>query len=279
MNTKGERIVTKWRRSVVVVVAVTVLTMSVMGLVFPSPPAQARPAVTSNPTPTPTPFCAYQLLFDGILTPPTVGIVHGAQAVIYNYFPEVCGQFSGSSSWAFAAIENLNQPEIAQVGWVMLTQWSTSDVYFFWEWGDGTQIFSPQQGSKDTQADNYGTTNHFTVIITTPHCGNGSINFVRMEMNGSTLGSACLGWTPYAGGWLGETHSTNDFVPGGIQHNVIFSSVQHAYNGVWYNENTQTDLSLCNGGSPPPTSCHSAPDGQISVVNGNWFHIWDDRVN
>ncbi|AEJ40236.1 hypothetical protein TPY_2056 [Sulfobacillus acidophilus TPY] len=156
-----------------------------------------------------------------------------------------------------------NGNELAQIGWLKYVNWSSSSVYFFYEYGQSGGLNPPEQLFVDTNAANYGTSNEFTVYTQ----GNGQTDFI---INGVGQFNTYLNSTPNRAEWLGEVHSTGDQMAGDYNHPVYFNYVQHLYNGTWYNDNASvnqinTDTSQ-NGGY-----------GAGNWPNANWCAIWDTR--
>ncbi|PSR20895.1 MAG: hypothetical protein C7B43_21635 [Sulfobacillus benefaciens] len=204
---------------------------------------------------TPALACTYADHHIGMAT--TTISTQGAQAVVYNYAPYVCSQ-GGVSAWSMIANSN-NYDEFAQVGWLRGTYWGSGcDVYFFYEYGQSNAVYNPAIISVDSAATNYGTSNKFTVYT------NGN-NVTQFLINNVNKASVSLNWSANHAEWLGETHSPSDQVVGASEQPVYFKSVQHLYNGTWYND--MANLNKWN----------TTQYGAGYWPQSNYFYIYDVR--
>lgn len=193
------------------------------------------------------------LYFDGMTTNFNGIVTSGAQAYVTRYNPHIC---TVSAAWSMIANTN-NGNELAQVGWAKLSSWSTSTVYYFYEYGQSSFLNPPVLLSAVPNPSG-GASDKFTVFT------NGN-NVTEFLINNSLKFSTTLNWTPNNAEWFGETHSYPDQTPGDTVDFVEFSNVQHLYNGQWYNDNAAID------------KYNNSPYGTGSWPNSNYFYIWDTR--
>lgn len=193
--------------------------------------------------------------YDGISLPSSSD-AWGAQAYITNYNPHIC---QSSSAWSL--IGNINDPsgqELAQIGYLKFSSWSTSTVYYFYEYGQAGILYYPVMDGIDV---NFGNQDKFTVYTDT------STGYTLFNIADNNQFSVKLNWTANTAQWFAETHYTEDQTVGGKSHVVTFSTVQHLYSGRWYNDNASQEKS------------NNQPNASGSWPNSNTFSVWDIRYN
>lgn len=194
------------------------------------------------------------LYFDGAVT--AIISTQGSQAKIDHYDPRMC---LSSSAWAMMDNQS-NSNELAQIGWLKLSGWSTSTVYFFYEYGQSGQLYMPISLGAVPHPTNSSIWDQFTVYTN----GNGVTLFI---IDGVGQARATLNWTANNAQWFGETHSYSDQTPGDTNNHVYFTDVQHLYNGVWYNDTASVN------------KYNRSPYGSGTWPNSNYFEIWDTRYS
>jgi hypothetical protein len=183
--------------------------------------------------------------------------IQGAQAEVQRYDPCVCDE-----TFAWALMANSSQPsdEVAQVGWLKWVKWSTTTVYYFWEYGQSGVLYNPVKVSAVPNPQG-AAFDEFTVYTN----GNGHTLFM---IDGNGVGNEVLNWTPNEGQWMGEMHTVDDQTPGDTVQTVTFADVQHLYDGTWYNQPTHSE------------AYNNSPYGAGSWPSGiNAFNIWATRYS
>ncbi|MGN6373072.1 MAG: hypothetical protein ACTHM1_08780 [Solirubrobacteraceae bacterium] len=197
---------------------------------------------------------AEKLYFDGMIT--SIISTNGAQANIDRYNPRAC---ITSSAWSMIDNQN-NGNELAQVGWLKNTAWSSSTVYYFYEYGESGTLYLPVAVGVVPNPTEYGVADKFTVYTS-------SGNTALFIINGSGVANAGLNWTANNAQWFSETHSNSDQTAGDTAHGVEYYGTQHLYNGSWYN-----DIAVNN-------AYDNAPNGGATWPSGAYMWTWDRRYS
>lgn len=195
--------------------------------------------------------CPFVLYFDGA---ERYNTGWGAQAIIGDY--QVKSVCISSSAWSM--IDNQSgDTELAQAGYLRLAEWSTTQTYYFYEWGDTSTLYDPVMYDVDNK--NWGSSDKFAVYY-----DSGS-QYTKMLINNQLVASVYTGWNANDQQWFAETHSDADYTVGGYNHHSIFATVQYLQNGTWYNINAPSDM------------YNNQPNASYSA-SGNQFYVWDKRV-
>jgi hypothetical protein len=196
--------------------------------------------------------CPVQLAFDG---DDRDAAGWGASAIIGDY--QVSGACQSSSAWTM--IDNHAATYgFAQVGYIRLASWSTSKTYYFAETASVTVANAPVM--LGVMAKGWGSSDTFVTYY------DSSVHYIKMLINGTLNYTYGAAWSANEQVWDTETHSVQDYFPGGYNHHTIFANNQYLYNGAWHNIDALTYESIVN-----------TPYGDYSG-SGNTFYIWDTRI-
>ena len=203
----------------------------------PSSPATSSASGTVAP-----PTCGSldsQLI--GTQTDNYISLTHvtGASAWVDQYNPLECVDYvgddedltsgaSGVAAWSMIDNVDFDPVELAQVGWAAQSYWSTSYVYFFYEYGlvDGSGLRPPEWFGFVSDPNDL-TPDKFTVTEDTSGYAHFRVN------NVSVAPTPLLDWTPVDAQWFGEVHADQDQVPGDTTNPVEFSSMRYRSDGSW----------------------------------------------
>jgi hypothetical protein len=188
------------------------------------------------------------------------GMIHtesltGAHADVDRYKPRMC-----ASSSAYAMVDNTNYgTALAQIGWVKYSAWSTTAVFYFYEYGTSSNLNNPvpltEVPSPGTlRQDKFGVQDE-----------SGTFYF---RLNSTTEVTETPGWTPNQGFWAAETHSYSDQTAGDLSNLDLFSGVQHYSGGAWHDDTPASSYAY-----------NTSPYGSGYWGSSNSFDTYDSRYS
>lgn len=179
----------------------------------------------------------------------------GAEAIIGDY--QVATNCISSSTWTLIANPSYSSgTALSQDGYLRLYSWSNSTTYYFYEYGDTSNLYAPVMLSAMTKG--WGSSDTFLSYY------NSSNGYIEELINGTVQAYIKVDWNANEQGWSSEVHSNEDRVVGGYNHHSIFATDQYLYNGVWYTINASS------------YKYNTTPYGAFSASGGT-FYVWDTR--